>query len=170
MVFNIFLHIFVLIMAIAQIYILTHNYESENVNKDSFSKRKFFEKGDRVTGDYYYKTNILVEGKYPIPLDCLKMSSPNDKVQEKKEKKYPINSPFYSKSTKERSKVLTLGSGIGGLLGFLTASYFGKNKLVFSIGGFLAGLYIQNYLTKKESVSNIINSHQNSISIKEENE
>lgn len=141
-------------MAVSQIYTLVCNYESENINSDSFSKRRFFEKDERVVGDYYLKENILIDGRYPIPLDCLKTVSPNDYKQKKSEKKYPINSPFYSnKSTKEKVRFITLGACIGAGSGYLLASYLGKNKTIFTIGGFLVGMYVQNWLVKKEPIS-----------------
>jgi len=122
---------------------------------------QFFEKGKVFLAEPYKKDRIIVEKRFVFPIEIVKKSDrlSNLKIDDALlPKKEDDNSDFTGESPltlkdkiSEESKTFKNGALLGLAVGILSALYFQKSVLWFSIFGVAIGGYVAKEVNKSKS-------------------
>lgn len=174
-------------MAKKNVYKFLFSFEAPDILKTKNIGKpitEFFTEGEEVIGEYYKKTNIIVDNRYIIPLDYLEKitSSPYLKKNSKfddtvdlirkqaihiSEKQKEKLSEFADdiKTTVEGKKVDKIknesvayknGLLLGLGVGIITALYFKKNIWFLSLLGASIGSYVSFKIHKAKQGNNVV--------------
>jgi hypothetical protein len=174
-------------MARKQVYELLYSYEAPDLKQSESAGKlitEYFKEGEIIIADNYEDDNIIVDGKYIIPMgyvqksedfpylkndsnlnetiDRIKVQSimMNDKEAQKLDdfgrNAKSIVEGKRAKQIQQESKRYKNGALLGLGCGILTALYFKKNIWVFSLLGVAIGGYIAHNINKAKQGNNVV--------------
>jgi len=176
-------------MSKKSVYKLLFSIEAPDVIKSENADKlitQFFQEGELVIGEFYKKENIIVDGRYIIPLDYVekedklpyikKDSSFNETIDRIKQQSVIINEREKEKleqigenikqqiegknqkKLKTETNAIKKGALLGLGVGILTALYFRKNIWTISIVSLSIGGYVALQIVRAKEGNNIVES------------